>query len=230
MTDGRASARTLVLLRHGKAERPEGIADWERALTERGHADAVAAGAWLARHGFRPDVVVCSPARRTRQTWQAAESGMAGSGPTTSGQAGGGTAWNGTTESGTARNGTAESGTARNGTAESGTARNGTAESGTAGGPAGTGPKPRVRYEPTVYAAETADLLDLLRATEPDARTVLLVAHNPGISLVSIVLDRAGADREGLRTSGVVVHRVTGDWADLGTVPAPVTARHTARA
>ncbi|MEV0324879.1 histidine phosphatase family protein [Micromonospora echinospora] len=200
MTDGRATARTLVLLRHGKAERPEGIADRERALTERGHVDAAAAGAWLARHGFRPDVVVCSPARRTRQTWQAAESGMAGSGSTASGQAG------------------------------NGTARNGTTGNGTAGGPAGNGPKPRVRYEPAVYAAETADLLDLLRATEPDARTVLLVAHNPGISLVSIVLDQVGADREGLRTSGVVVHRVTGDWADLGTAPAPVTARHTARA
>ncbi|MFI6227202.1 SixA phosphatase family protein [Micromonospora echinospora] len=186
MTDGRATARTLVLLRHGKAERPEGIADRERALTERGHADAAAAGAWLARHGFLPDVVVCSPARRTRQTWQAAESGMAPNGP---------------------------------------------AESGMSGpGPAGNGPKPRVRYEPAVYAAETADLLDLLRATDPDAGTVLLVAHNPGISLVSIVLDRVGADREGLRTSGVVVHRVTGDWADLGTAPAPVTARHTARA
>ncbi|GLY22625.1 histidine phosphatase family protein [Micromonospora sp. NBRC 101691] len=201
MTDGRATARTLVLLRHGKAERPEGIADRERALTERGHADAAAAGTWLARHGFLPDVVVCSPARRTRQTWQAAESGMAESG-------------------------TAESGTAESGTAESGTAESGTAESGTAG----NGAKPRVRYEPAVYAAETADLLDLLRATDPDAGTVLLVAHNPGISLVSIVLDRVGADREGLRTSGVVVHRVTGDWADLGTAPAPVAARHTARA
>ncbi|XTZ13535.1 SixA phosphatase family protein [Micromonospora echinospora] len=200
MTDGRATARTLVLLRHGKAERPEGITDRERALTERGHADAAAAGAWLARHGFLPDVVVCSPARRTRQTWQAAESGMAGNGPTAGGPAG------------------------------SGTVGSRPAEGGTAGGPVGNGPKPRVRYEPAVYAAETADLLDLLRATEPDARTVLLVAHNPGISLVSIVLDRVGADREGLRTSGVVVHRVTGDWADLGTAPAPVTARHTARA
>ncbi|MFI6823065.1 SixA phosphatase family protein [Micromonospora sp. NPDC050187] len=180
MTEGRATGHTLVLLRHGKAERPEGTDDRERALTGRGQADAAAAGAWLARHGFRPDVVVCSPARRTRQTWQAAENGMAGSGM--------------------------------------------------ADGPAGNGPTPLVRYESAVYAAEAADLLDLLRAVEPDAGTVLLVAHNPGISLVSIALDRIGADREGLRTSGVVVHRVTGAWADLGTTPAPVTARHTARA
>ncbi|MEU4566023.1 histidine phosphatase family protein [Micromonospora sp. NPDC023956] len=175
MTDGRAIERTLVLLRHGKAERPDGIADRERALTERGHADAAAAGAWVARHGFRPDVVVCSPARRTRQTWQAAASGMAGVST-------------------------------------------------------GDGATPQVRYESAVYLADTADLLDLLRATAPDADTILLVGHNPGISLVSIALDPTGAEREGLRTSGVVVHRVTGAWADLGGTPAPIAARHTARA
>ncbi|BCL14955.1 SixA phosphatase family protein [Micromonospora sagamiensis] len=185
MTQGRVTEHTLVLLRHGKAATPEGdVADRDRALTVRGQADAAAAGAWLARHGFRPDVVVCSPARRTRQTWQAVESGMAGV----------------------------------------------PAEGGMTGAPDGSDRAPRVRHEPTVYAADTADLLDLLRAVEPDAGTVLLVGHNPGISLLSIALDRAGADREGLRTSGVVVHRVTGAWADLGTVPAPVIERHTARA
>ncbi|WDZ88281.1 hypothetical protein [Micromonospora cathayae] len=92
------------------------------------------------------------------------------------------------------------------------------------------GPAPQVRYESAAYAAETGDLLALLRATAPDARTVLLVAHNPGISLLSISLDRVGADREGLRTSGIVVHRVSGGWAELGTAPAPVTAHHTPRA
>src|SRR5690348_3489430 len=63
------SAHTLVILRHAKAERPTGGADHERPLTERGHADASLAGTWLSAHGYRPDLVVCSPARRTRQTW-----------------------------------------------------------------------------------------------------------------------------------------------------------------
>jgi phosphohistidine phosphatase len=63
------SANTLVILRHAKAERPTGGPDHERPLTERGHADAGAAGSWLSAQGYRPDLVICSPARRTRQTW-----------------------------------------------------------------------------------------------------------------------------------------------------------------
>jgi len=63
------SHRTLVLLRHAKADSPDGIADFDRPLTVRGHADAMAAGAWLAQNGHVPNVVLCSPARRTRQTW-----------------------------------------------------------------------------------------------------------------------------------------------------------------
>jgi phosphohistidine phosphatase len=61
--------RRLVLLRHAKAERPAGLADADRPLTDRGHADAGSAGAWLSTHGYLPDLVICSPAKRTRQTW-----------------------------------------------------------------------------------------------------------------------------------------------------------------
>lgn len=61
--------RTLVLLRHAKAEAPAGRSDKDRPLTARGHADAGAAGAWLAARGLKPDLVLCSPARRARETW-----------------------------------------------------------------------------------------------------------------------------------------------------------------
>lgn len=64
------TARTLVLLRHAKAESPAGVPDEQRPLSARGHLDARAAGAWLAKH-HPPDLVVCSPSKRTRQTWQA---------------------------------------------------------------------------------------------------------------------------------------------------------------
>jgi len=67
--DDRVTTRTLVLLRHAKAANPEGVADTDRPLTPRGHADAAAAGAWLSQRGYGPDLVVCSPARRTRETW-----------------------------------------------------------------------------------------------------------------------------------------------------------------
>jgi phosphohistidine phosphatase len=62
--------RTLVLLRHAKAEVPADDPDYDRRLTKRGENDADAAGAWLADEKIRPDLVICSPAARTRQTWQ----------------------------------------------------------------------------------------------------------------------------------------------------------------
>ena len=63
------TTRTLVILRHAKAANPEGVADPDRPLTSRGHADAAAAGAWLAHRDLQPDLVLCSSARRTRETW-----------------------------------------------------------------------------------------------------------------------------------------------------------------
>src|SRR2546423_12767472 len=72
------SERTLVILRHAKAERPAGTADEDRPLTQRGHADSAAAGAWLAARGDRPDLVLCSPSKRTRQTWRGVAGALAG--------------------------------------------------------------------------------------------------------------------------------------------------------
>jgi phosphohistidine phosphatase len=70
------TTRTLVILRHAKAERPEGVPDAERPLSDRGHADSAAAGAWLVHTGLLPDLVLCSPARRTRQTWHGVALGL----------------------------------------------------------------------------------------------------------------------------------------------------------
>jgi phosphohistidine phosphatase len=71
--------RTLVIVRHAKADRPAGTADEDRPLTQRGHADAAAAGAWLAARGYRPDLVLCSTAKRTRQTWRGVAVALTGS-------------------------------------------------------------------------------------------------------------------------------------------------------
>ena len=62
--------RTLVLLRHAKAETPGDDPDFDRRLTGVGEVDADAAGSWLADQRLHPDLVLCSPAARTRQTWQ----------------------------------------------------------------------------------------------------------------------------------------------------------------
>jgi phosphohistidine phosphatase len=60
--------RTIALMRHAKAEQG-GRTDFERVLTDRGHADAAEAGAWLAAQGFAPDHALVSAAARTRETW-----------------------------------------------------------------------------------------------------------------------------------------------------------------
>ncbi|MQA97246.1 MAG: histidine phosphatase family protein [Streptosporangiales bacterium] len=68
MTGG-AGARRLVVLRHAHATSGAGLPDIERPLSERGETEAAAAGAWLAAQALGPDLVICSVARRTRETY-----------------------------------------------------------------------------------------------------------------------------------------------------------------
>jgi phosphohistidine phosphatase len=60
--------RRLIILRHAKAEQAPGKPDGERLLTERGERDARRAGTVLGELGLAPDLVLCSPAARTRRT------------------------------------------------------------------------------------------------------------------------------------------------------------------
>jgi len=62
------TTRRLVLLRHAKSDWPD-VPDHDRPLAKRGRKDAPVIGRWLRGHGYVPEVVVCSTARRTRQTW-----------------------------------------------------------------------------------------------------------------------------------------------------------------
>lgn len=65
--------RELVILRHAKSDWPEGVEDRRRPLNDRGRRDAPAVGRWLASHVEKVDVAICSPAVRTRQTWELIE-------------------------------------------------------------------------------------------------------------------------------------------------------------
>jgi len=69
--------RRLLVLRHSKASHESGPADFDRPLTARGHRDAVAVGRQLADWATPVDLVLCSPALRTRQTWEGAVEGGA---------------------------------------------------------------------------------------------------------------------------------------------------------
>jgi phosphohistidine phosphatase len=64
-----ADNHTLLLLRHAKAAWPDGVADVQRPLAERGRRDAGAAGRELRQDGPIA-LVVRSPAVRVAQTWQ----------------------------------------------------------------------------------------------------------------------------------------------------------------
>lgn len=64
--------RELILLRHAHAEPAStGQADLDRPLSAVGLAEAEAAGKWLKENNLQPDCVLCSPARRTRETLEA---------------------------------------------------------------------------------------------------------------------------------------------------------------
>ena len=64
--------RELILLRHAHAvPAGAGQADLDRPLSPEGLAEAEAAGRWLEENGLVPDCVLCSPARRTRETLEA---------------------------------------------------------------------------------------------------------------------------------------------------------------
>ena len=67
--------RRLILLRHAKSDRPPGIVDLDRPLNDRGKRAAPQMGAYLAAEGLIPEAVVVSPAKRTRETWEAIQSG-----------------------------------------------------------------------------------------------------------------------------------------------------------
>lgn len=161
------TVRTLALLRHAKAMSPDDYADdFERPLSHRGRSDAAAAGRWLLGQGVLPQLVLCSPALRTRETWTAAGAALG---------------------------------------------------------------DPVVTYQPRLYLTSVSDALELVQATDLGVHTLLVIGHNPTLSVLSAMLNTDGLTGEGLQTAGIAVHRLDGTWADFDAHTAPVVAEHTAR-
>lgn len=60
---------TVSLLRHAKSSWDDSdLQDIERPLGDRGRKDAPRMAAWMARNGVAPQLILCSPSVRTRQT------------------------------------------------------------------------------------------------------------------------------------------------------------------
>lgn len=59
----------LMFMRHAKSSWAEaGLSDHDRSLNDRGRRDAPRMADWLQSHRFLPELILCSSARRTRET------------------------------------------------------------------------------------------------------------------------------------------------------------------
>jgi phosphohistidine phosphatase len=63
------TSRRIIVLRHAKADWPS-VPDQERPLADRGRRDAPHTGRWLHGTGLVPELALCSPSVRTRETWK----------------------------------------------------------------------------------------------------------------------------------------------------------------
>jgi len=84
----------------------------------------------------------------------------------------------------------------------------------------GLGPELTVRIEPSVYAFDTDQLLDRLRAVAAEVRSVMLVGHNPAMQALASALatdgDRLDDLRKGFPTAALAeVDIPAGSWAEL---------------
>lgn len=147
--------RRLLLLRHAEAASPPGgdfseQADLARPLTAEGRLAASRCGAWLRAKALAPDVVLCSPARRTRETLAGLE-------------------------------------------------------------PFQPPPAHPTQFCPDIYEAPASALLERIRQAPPEARTILLIGHNPGISALARWLDdQAEVLDQGFATASLAVFHMWG--------------------
>lgn len=67
-----ADRHTLLAVRHAKSSWDHDVDDHDRPLSGRGRRDADALGRLLVEQQLLPDLVLCSTAARTQQTWERA--------------------------------------------------------------------------------------------------------------------------------------------------------------
>ncbi|MDD9909944.1 MAG: histidine phosphatase family protein [Ahrensia sp.] len=62
--------KRLFILRHAKSSWAQpGLQDIDRPLNGRGNKQIAALASWFSGRAHKPELALCSPARRTRETW-----------------------------------------------------------------------------------------------------------------------------------------------------------------
>jgi phosphohistidine phosphatase len=111
----------------------------------------------------------------------------------------------------------------------------------------GLGATPPVTFEDRVYQASAAGLLDLIRRTPSEARTLVLVGHDPAVQELVLMLARTAPDpasgpaagamppgvldriRAKFPTAAIAILEFAGTWAQLGPGRARLTGFVTPR-
>lgn len=89
-------------------------------------------------------------------------------------------------------------------------------------------------FSEPLYAASSDSAFDLLRETDADATTLVVIGHNPTMAYVAELVDDGEGDGDaitslvtrGFPTSALAVFAVEGPWSDLGPGSGRLEAFH----
>ena len=130
--------KTLALFRHAKSDWSDPrLEDFDRPLAPRGIKAAPRMAKEMKKLGLAPDLVLCSEAVRTRQTWDLAAPEI--------------------------------------------------------------GATPRLVVQRRLYLAAPGELLEAVREVGPEAETLMLIGHNPGMENLAAVLAGPESDPTAFR-------------------------------
>jgi phosphohistidine phosphatase len=148
----------LLLIRHAKSSWDDtSLPDRDRPLSARGRRAAERIGEHLRSEGLVPDLVLCSTARRTRETLERLAL-----------------------------------------------------------------PEVDARFEDELYGAAAEEIQSRIRSVPPDAGSIAVIGHNPGMHDLAAGLGALDAGEAGVRlraklpTGGVAVFDVDEPWSRLG--------------
>ncbi|MCK5155826.1 MAG: histidine phosphatase family protein [Spirochaetales bacterium] len=149
---GGSRLKTLILIRHAKSDWSQSdITDFERPLKKRGQKEASSIAMKIRHLGYKPDLLLSSPAKRTLCTAQILADSFAI-------------------------------------------------------------PREKIEEIPALYQGEVSDFITVAASIPTNKKTVLLFAHNPGISEYASFLVQQEIY---MHTCTAVIFDILDQWKDL---------------